>query len=202
MTYQTNVPNAGQSPGLFPAQANDNFTRIKTIVGANHKFNDSAAADDGYHQNIKILPIGVPGNDGSVGQAFVNTSDATNQLFYKDGLNRVFQMTPTLPVYAAVKFVGTAASPITGANILYGFNVSSIDWTVAGQYNIRFNVNLPSRNYIVLGMIQSASQTGIVRSFSGTYNQAFDTTFTIVQTFNLSNSLATFQTVQVLVLGG
>ena len=28
MPYQTNIPNAAQSPGLFPSQANDNFTRL------------------------------------------------------------------------------------------------------------------------------------------------------------------------------
>jgi hypothetical protein len=89
MAYDTGIPNASQSPALFPAQAQDNFTRLKTLLGANHKFNDSAAADDGYHQDIKMMPIAVPGNDATVGQAFVNTALATNQLSWKDGSNTV-----------------------------------------------------------------------------------------------------------------
>lgn len=148
MTYQTNIPNASQSPGLFPNQANDNFTRLKTIVSANHKFNDSAATDDGYHQLIKILPTSttdIP-NDPTVGQTFVNAADASNQLWHKDGNNNIYQITPTIPIRAACNFDGLATSPITPR---YSMNVASIVRNSAGDYTINFITPMPSLNYIV-----------------------------------------------------
>lgn len=144
MPYQTNIPNPAQSPGLFPAQANDNFTRLKTIIGANHKFNDSAATDDGYHQNIKMLPLSVPGNDASIGQSFVNSADATNQLWFKDGLNNVYQITPCLPMRAWVIFDSIGTILNAGAA---KFNVNAVVPQGTGNYRVDFTTAMPSIYY-------------------------------------------------------
>lgn len=202
MPYQTNIPNSAQSPGIFPAQSIDNFTRLKTIISSNHKFNDSAAADDGYHQNIKMLPIAVPSSDNTVGQAFANSSDATGPLTYVDQANTRFQITPTIPIYAAVKFTGTGGSPFT---ILFSHNVTSVtQHTSSGQYILTFTRPLPSQNYIVLGNVQPASGgTGYVQSLAtNTYSQVFNTLFTIVETRTLAGSLTQFPTVQISIFGG
>ena len=198
MPYQTNIPNAGQSPGLFPAQANDNFTRLKTIVGANHKFNDSAATDDGYHQDIKMLPLAVPGNDASIGQSFVNSADATNQMWFKDGLNRVFQLTPTLPIYAAVNFDGH--SPVV---VRFSHNVASVTRTATGLYTIAFTRALPTNNYIVTGMCMRDTSEGLMQiQADGTYGNSISTTFVKIRVFSLNSTdrdpLAAF----VLICGG
>lgn len=171
MPYQRNVPNAGQSPGLFPSQGNDNFTRLKTIVGANHKFNDSAATDDGYHQIIKCLPV-APGdvpNDATVGQAFVSTADSTNQLWHKDSLNRLFQITPAIPTYAAVNFEGGGG----GTTIRYQQNVSSVTRVSEGVYIVNYTVNLPSINYVVVATAMRSNTNGMfVEVYPGTYTDS------------------------------
>lgn len=54
MTFDPNQPNPGQSPALFPAGALVNFTRLKTIINADHIFNDTAAANDGIHRQVTL----------------------------------------------------------------------------------------------------------------------------------------------------
>lgn len=144
MPYKTNIPNASQSPGLFPAQAQENFTRLKNIISANHKFNDSAdPATDGFHQIIKIIPSAEPANNSSVGQSFVNSADSTNQLYHKDGLNRVFQITPCLPLRAAIVF--TPAGP--NGTVSYAFNATMGIKQGVGIYRIAFTNAIPTVNY-------------------------------------------------------
>lgn len=200
MPYQTTVPNSAQSPSLFPSQGQENFARLKTILGANHKFNDSTATDDGYHQNIQMLPISTPANDGTIGQAFVNSSDATNQLWFKDGLNRVFQVTPTIPIYAACSFFWT------GAVISYRsqFNVSSVTRISAGIYQINFTTALPSVNYIVSGNWMRDTSPGgpVILRPQALYTSSVSTTFTQISTIDTTGSARDGLGVTVVMMGG
>jgi len=204
MPYQTNVPNAGQSPGLFPAQGNDNFTRLKTIIGANHKFNDSAATDDGYHQNVKMLPVSTPGNDGTVGQAFVNSSNANNELYFKDGLNNVFQVTPCLPLRAWVIF-DSSGNIVNSGNAK--FNVTNIIVQGTGLYKVNFTAAFPSIYYCwnicVMPTTSSGGLIGTSRS-SSTYGQFTTTTdFQVaVRRAEDGNNNGNFQAVSCMFFGG
>lgn len=144
MAYDTGVPATGQSPALFPAQGAENFSRLKTIMAAGHKFNDSAATDDGYHQLVKWLPTSTPSNDATVGQAYVSDQISEKQLFWKDSLNRTWQVTPCMPLRASVTF--NAAGTIRST-----FNVGSVTRNPGGAgngtYRIAFAIALPSNNY-------------------------------------------------------
>lgn len=135
MTYNTGIPNSAQSPGLFPSQGSANFTRLKTIMGANHKFNDSAATDDGYHQNIQMLPISVPGSDNTIGQCFANSADSTGPLTYVDQANNQYQITPCLPMRAWAIF-DSSGNILNSGNAK--FNVTSIIVQGTGIYKINF----------------------------------------------------------------
>ena len=46
MTFDSSKPNANESPSQFPAQAQTNWSRIETIVSADHQWNDAADASD------------------------------------------------------------------------------------------------------------------------------------------------------------
>lgn len=196
MTFQTNIPNASQSPGLFPGQANDNFTRLKAIVGANHKFNSAPAADDGYHQIVQILPTdpAIVPNDGTIGQTFTSATLPNGPLCYKDQLNRVFQITPTLPTYAAVNFNGF--NPVA---IRYGFNIAGVVRTGTGAYTISFTQPLPSNNYVVVGNVQG--NFGLLTIASGNYASSVSTTFVKIQVSNLGGSVDS-TTITVAIMGG
>jgi hypothetical protein len=199
MAYQTSVPNTAQSPGLFPTQGADNFTRLKTIIGANHKFNDSAATDDGYHQIIKSLPVaaGSVPNDATVGQSFVNSADATNQLWHKDALNRLFQVTPTIPTYAAVNFTYNGSA----VTINFNFNIQSVTRDSQGLYTIRFTTAMPSANYIVTGTAMGASLPLTVSvAPNATYGNSVTTALVKIEIANTSavDPLAAF----IMICGG
>ncbi len=69
MTFNAIVPLSTTSPGVFPAQNNTNFTRLKTIISGDHIFNDTQADNDGTHKQVTItfradptsLPTGTNG---------------------------------------------------------------------------------------------------------------------------------------------
>lgn len=90
MAYDVNVPNASQSPFYTPAQATENFTRLKTIINAEHVFNDSIQVTDGVHRQVTLVnrsdPVSVPA--GTNCMVFSKLSnDAVTDLFYYDAIN-------------------------------------------------------------------------------------------------------------------
>lgn len=100
MTFNANVPNAAQSPGLFPPQNGVNFTRLKTIINADHVFNDTAQGTDGFHRQMTMVakavgfvPPALP--SGSNGYLY-NQIDSTGlaRLRYWDGAVD-YALTPT-----------------------------------------------------------------------------------------------------------
>ncbi len=100
MTFDPSVPTASQSPGVFPAQNNTNFSRLKTIINADHTFNDSAQTTDGYHKQMTLLarahPVGPLTDANGMLYVFAGT---TAQLWFYDGTNDI-QLTPkeTYPI--------------------------------------------------------------------------------------------------------
>ena len=56
MTFNPNVPNLFQSPGVFPPQNNNNFARLKAIINHDHQFNDTEdIATDGVHKQVTMI---------------------------------------------------------------------------------------------------------------------------------------------------
>jgi len=55
MSFNPSVPNSGESPGVFPVQSSNNFTRLQAIITADHVFNDSAQATDGVHKQVTYI---------------------------------------------------------------------------------------------------------------------------------------------------
>jgi len=68
MTFSIIVPNANQSPGLFPTQNNTNFQRIKDIVNNDHNWTNSSSASQGIHKQCTFInrttPVGLPAGNG------------------------------------------------------------------------------------------------------------------------------------------
>lgn len=102
MTYNVNTPLATDPLRQFPGDVSTNqWPRLRTIINADHKFNNSAAADDGYHKVIHFVdqvttdPVTVAG----VGQLYTKTPAAyTNPdqyAFFKTGDGSVIQMNGT-----------------------------------------------------------------------------------------------------------
>jgi hypothetical protein len=70
------------------------MARIQTLLGANHQFNLTATADDGYHNLIVMTPQAPSGALAGYGRLYVKTSAGAVQLFYMDSTGTEIQITP------------------------------------------------------------------------------------------------------------
>ena len=94
MTFNAAVPLNSDSPAIFPSQNQVNMARLQTLLGANHQFNLTAAADDGYHNLIVMTEQAPTGALPGYGRLYVKTNGGVVQLFYMDSTGREIQITP------------------------------------------------------------------------------------------------------------
>lgn len=94
MTFNAAVPLNSDSPAIFPSQNQVNMARLQTLLGANHQFNLTAAADDGYHNLIVMTEQAPTGALPGYGRLYVRTNGGVVQLFYMDSTGREIQITP------------------------------------------------------------------------------------------------------------
>lgn len=180
-TYNPAIPLNSDSPSIFPAQSQGNFTRLETLVGADHQFNLTAAANDGYHNLIHMTQQSPSGALASTGRLYVKVVSGQVNLFYMDDAGTEYQISPTLPIRASVNFNGTGA---VGAQTLRSqYNVASVMKTGTGLYTINFTTPMPNNNYIVhlVGMRNTESQSHGYILGDATYGNSVSTTFVKVK---------------------
>ena len=131
-TYDVNAPNANQSPSLFPAQANGNFTRLKQIINVEHNFTDSMTNTQGVHKQITFINrTDLNPGFGDANAVLYTKFDANNasQLFYFNGVLRQ-QLTPQgIVAPISLIFTNTLAA---GASIMVYAN-PGFDWNGVGS---------------------------------------------------------------------
>jgi len=143
MTFNANVPNAGQSPGLFPPQNNTNFGRLKTIIETDHVFNDTAADTDGVHKQMTMVardspttPPGLPTGINGILYSWVD-GDGKAQMRWFNGDTDV-QMTPP-DILSPIRVVGSQS--VTAGNTVTaysnpGFTYAGTGWALISGNNI------------------------------------------------------------------
>jgi hypothetical protein len=101
MSYDPSVPNPNISPGLFPAQNNTNYTRIKQIINGDHLFNDSAQPTDGVHRQTTYIsrsqPNSLPSGTNSMTYSWVDGLGRSQLRFYNGSTD--VQITPPQELY-------------------------------------------------------------------------------------------------------
>jgi len=112
MSFSVTVPNAGQSPGLFPTQNNNNFLRLKDIVNADHNFTDSTATNQGAHKQVTFINrtppvVGFPSGTNAVLYTAFDADNVSQLNFFNGAAN--YQLTPTSPF----TLLGTGTKAIT-----------------------------------------------------------------------------------------
>lgn len=163
MTFNPLVPLNSDSPSIFPAQNQTNMTRLQTLLGADHQFNLTADANDGYHNLIHMTQQAPSGALAATGRLYVKSSGGTINLFYMNESGTEYQITPILPIRAAVSFTGNAAVGVCALRSYY--NVTSVTKDSTGLYTLVFAAGImPDANYIahITGM---RSGTGEVFGF-------------------------------------
>lgn len=186
--YDPSIPLNSDSPSVFPAQSQANFSRLQTLLGADHQFNLSATADDGYHNLVHMTQQAPAGALAGAGRLYVKTSAGQINLFYMDDAGVEYQISPTTPIRASVNFNGTGA---VGAQTMRSqFNVASVMKTGTGLYTINFTNAMPDNNYIVhlVGMRNTESQSHGYILGDATYGNSVSTTFVKVKFIGGSSS--------------
>lgn len=145
MTFNAAVPLNSDSPSIFPGQNQTNMARLQTLLGADHQFNLSAAADDGYHNLIHLTQQAPSGALAAIGRLYVKSTGGFVQLFYMNDAGREYQVTPG--IIAAVNFNGTGA--LGAQSIRSTLNVTSVIKTGNGAYTVNFTTAIANANYIV-----------------------------------------------------
>jgi hypothetical protein len=177
MTFDPAVPLNSDSPSIFPAQNQTNMSRLRTIIAADHQFNNTAAGNDGYHNLIHMTLQAPSGALASTGRFYSKISAGRVHSFYMDNAAAEYQITPTMPIRASVNFTGSA---VNGAQVIRSqYNVASVTRTSTGGYTVAFTTAMPDNNYIVqvCGMRDSDDVLKAFVRGSGTYGNSMATTF-------------------------
>jgi len=188
MTFSITVPNASQSPGLFPAQANTNFQRIKEIVNNDHNWLDTAGASQGIHRQVTLInrdaPVGLPAGNGIV---YSRDISGVAELFWYNG-STDNQITP----------VAAAPLKVTGSEVLNSGITSGNIYAVPAntQGTIFVNYISPSsslwRYYLFYRSASGAAVVSVIAESSGTGRPAASA---VGSNLRVTNGSASTQTV-------
>lgn len=189
MTFNPAVPLNSDSPSLFPAQNQTNMGRLQTLLGADHQFNLSAAADDGYHNVIHLTQQAPSGALAATGRMYSKSSASRIHAFYMDDTGDEYQVSPSMPIRAAVNFEGDGA---VGACVLRSqYNVASVTKTATGTYTVTFTTAMPDANYMVFACGMRAGSNLVCTpgiTSATTYSGSVTTTTVSVRFFGQTNS--------------
>lgn len=191
MSFNAAVPLNSDSPAIFPAQNQTNMARLQTIISSDHQFNLTAASDDGYHNIIRMTQQLPSGPVVGFGRSYAKTSNGVIHQFYMDNTGADYQITPTIPIRAAVNFNGNVAAPTMRSQV----NVTSVVRPAGfpvGTYRVNFTTAMPNANYFVhvTGMRPTTGSypTPCVRGDT-VYSNSMSANFVIVSFFNNAGNL-------------
>lgn len=134
MTYDPNTPNPAQSPGLFPSGNNVNFARLKTIINAEHVFNDTTQVTDGVHRQCTMIARAMPttliSGTNSVLYTWIDANSQAQLRFYNGASD--IQLTPPNILYP-IRIVGTQTLTAGTTITIYpdpGFRWAGTGWAM------------------------------------------------------------------------
>ncbi len=186
MTFSIVVPNANQSPGVFPAQNNTNFQRLKDIQNADHNFTNSVALEQGIHKQCTMInratPVGLP--NGGNGVFYSKDTAGVSQLYWWNNVEEV-QITPsTLTMKGSQNFGSGGGTALIFADpgynyqatgflakldtVFYLYKLFSLNGTIRIQSSIVSNNAIPPGLRLEYGA-GSSKDLIIGASSSGTY---------------------------------
>ncbi len=96
MVYKIVAPNATKSPGLFPAEANENWQRLVNIINADHIFAFSVDTQQGMHKQCSLINRATPMGSTAPASGILYSKNDTSgaaQLNWYNGSSNV-QVTP------------------------------------------------------------------------------------------------------------
>lgn len=150
MTFNPLVPLSTDSPGIFPAQNQTNMSRLQTLLGADHQFNLTATANDGYHNLIHMQPQAPTGALANIGRLYVKTGpDGQICLYYMNDAGTEYAVTPT-------DIILTGTVNIVASNTFY--TIAAIPANVFGEIFLWKGRLIQTGNFV--------SDGGVVNGYS------------------------------------
>lgn len=173
MTYNPNIPLPADKLRNFPGDiTTNNWPRLQTLIGADHQFNTSAAANDGYHKVIHFVNQGgTPAAVAGSGELYTKTKDATQALFFQEGGAREIQITGPATTMGAIPYM-----TLPGGYILQG-GVSNVN--PATTTTINFGITYGAIYSVVCTPVRNSSNSDSVYIVSTS-----TTSFTVRNTAN------------------
>lgn len=143
MNYSVGVPNAAQSPGLFPAQSNTNFLRLKSIINAEHNFTDGSATAEGIHKQCTFVNRDTPGGLPAGNGVLYSKADSlgASQLNWYNGASNI-QLTP-YQTLLPIRVVGSASVANNAFQTIFtnpGYSYTGSAWVGVQGGTIFLNV--------------------------------------------------------------
>lgn len=167
MAYVIFTPAQNQSPGIFPAQNNENFQRLKDIINADHNFTDTSSAAQGIHKQcgminktIRVVGEVIPGN-GEL-YAAADSSGQSQLNWYNESNN--FQITPGVLQIASSAAVARGASTVMFADP--GFSYQAYVWVSFSAIGLgRTGIAVNDKDNS--GLVDMAAGGSAIVSYSG-----------------------------------
>jgi len=78
MTFNIVVPASAESPGVFPAQNNTNFDRLRANINNDHNFQNTNAADQGIHRQCTMINRATPVGPLAAGNGILYSKNDVN----------------------------------------------------------------------------------------------------------------------------
>ncbi len=132
MTFSVIVPNATQSPSVFPAQNNTNFDRLKNIINADHNFVDTSDVAEGSHNQVtfidRAVPVAVPVGTNSMLYSTSAVASTPLPNFFDGSLNHQIP----IAISGSIALANGASSIVyTNANTFFATGFVAVSPTVA-----------------------------------------------------------------------
>jgi hypothetical protein len=165
MSFDPIVPNANQSPGLFPTQNNANFTQLKKIIIADHVFNDAAQATDGFHKQVTYItrliltPMDpLPTGANAILYTFLDTNSQAQLAFF----NGVTNITLTPPqAFYPIRIV--EAQSLTAGQEVIAYTYPGFNYAGSGYALIQESVNFSYYSILKSKNVAGFSDTQVIR---------------------------------------
>ena len=169
MTFNANIPMAGDIPSQSQRQILANFTALNTVFAVDHlAFN---AINGGKHNQSTYLTGGAPGNLAGEGTVYVDNPGGTRQYAYfqreSSGVSIPFSM-----IGGFATFTGGAGTAIAGTS----FNFNAPVYAGVGIYNLTLTNAMIAANYVVSVTINQADAGSV---FCATANITAANTLTV-----------------------
>lgn len=192
MTFDPSIPNPSQSPGLFPTQNATNYARLKTIINADHLFNDTAQSTDGFHRQMTMIDRAIPvaplptGANGIL-YSYLDANSQSQMAFFNGTTN--YTLTPNDSAPAVTKGIVTALASNTPSGTIYTIPTNTFITVFVNYTNANPTMQALYKYYLYYNSGATFTNGGEIKNSGGPTPVAFQPSIVVSgQDFAVQNN--------------